>query len=92
MSRLGGECLRLRMVKLAARVMQGRPVTTAYIRRIFGVSKATAKRDLESLQTYLPVTTHRKKLPNNCYQRELRVSLNDIDQWRREVEATRFAA
>lgn len=37
------------MIALTARLKDGLPVTTAYIRREFGVSKATAKRDLNAL-------------------------------------------
>lgn len=42
------------MIALTARLKDGLPVTTAYIRREFGVSKATAKRDLQALESALP--------------------------------------
>ena len=50
-----GEGSRCRGIKLAARLFSGKPVTSAYIREVFGVSWATAKRDLTALQYYLPV-------------------------------------
>ncbi len=44
-----------RMVRLAWRVYHGGDVTTAWIRKRFGVSRATAKRDLALLAKVLPV-------------------------------------
>lgn len=44
-----------RMVRLAWRIYHGGEVTTAWIRKRFGVSKATAKRDLAMLAKVLPV-------------------------------------
>lgn len=51
---MNGENLKLRMVKLAAKALRGEPVTTKYVRDVFGVSRATAKRDLQTLRDYLP--------------------------------------
>lgn len=44
-----------RMLRLAAALSAGDKVTSAYIRDRFGVSKATAKRDLYLLESVLPV-------------------------------------
>lgn len=44
-----------RMLRLAAAVFSGLPMTTTSIRRIHGVSRATAKRDLKRLRENLPV-------------------------------------
>lgn len=51
---MNGENVKLRMVKLAAKVLRGEPMTTKYVRDVFGVSRATAKRDLRDLKDYLP--------------------------------------
>lgn len=45
-----------RLLRLALHLGAGKPVTTALIRERFGVSKATAKRDLDRLECLLPVT------------------------------------
>ncbi len=47
--------VRERMLKLAARLWTGGAVSGAYIRRRFGVSVATSKRDLVVLEQTLPV-------------------------------------
>jgi len=44
-----------RMVRLTVRIMCGQPVTSRYIAQTFGVSWATAKRDLQRLEAALPV-------------------------------------
>lgn len=44
-----------RMVALTARLFAGHRVTTRYVRRQYGVSKATAKRDVQTLRSVLPV-------------------------------------
>lgn len=54
--RLLGEDARCRLVKLTALLCRGGVVTNAYIRKTFGVSRATAARDLKVLETYLPVS------------------------------------
>lgn len=47
-----------RLVKLALCLGAGLPVDTAYIRARFGVSKATAKRDMMRLQSFLALDVH----------------------------------
>lgn len=44
-----------RLVRLAVRLGAGQRVTTAYIQGAFGVSLATAKRDMVRLEGMLPV-------------------------------------
>lgn len=46
----------VRLLQLAVRLGAGRPVTSAYIRDRYGVSSATAKRDLVRLECAIPVT------------------------------------
>lgn len=46
--------VRERMLKLAERLYTGGALSSAYIHRRFGVSKATAKRDLTVLEQILP--------------------------------------
>ena len=48
---------RQRMLKLAERLYSGGTVSSAWIQRHFGVSFATAKRDLVVLEATLPVRT-----------------------------------
>lgn len=45
----------MRLLRLALRLGAGQPVTSAYICETYGVSKATAKRDLVRLECLLPV-------------------------------------
>lgn len=44
-----------RMLDLAKRLYAGETITSSFIRRIYGVSWATAKRDLVRLERALPV-------------------------------------
>jgi hypothetical protein len=44
-----------RIVRCAWRLFHGGEVTSIYIRERFGVSKATAKRDMQLLELVLPV-------------------------------------
>jgi DeoR/GlpR family transcriptional regulator of sugar metabolism len=55
---------RVRMLKLAQRLFTGGAVSSAYIRRTFDVSHATAKRDLVVLEQTLPIAKDRRH-PHN---------------------------
>lgn len=50
-----GDDLGPRMAQLGARLTKGLAVTTEYIAKRYGVSKATAKRDLAMLEAALPL-------------------------------------
>lgn len=58
---MSGESRAERAVKCCQRLYAGEKVTSALIRSIYGVSWATAKRDLATLKECLPVTVKVRK-------------------------------
>lgn len=64
-----------RLIKLAARLHSGEPVTSRYVVQAFGVSWATAKRDVQALSEWLPVSVAVSRPNKGCAVRhELRIA------------------
>ena len=49
-----------RMLRIAKQLYEGRVLSAAWIKREFGVDKATAKRDMRIVSCYLPVELTRE--------------------------------
>lgn len=64
---------RHRLVKLVARLHRGEPVTARYIKDAYGVSWATAKRDVQALTEWLPVSVAKIELRGFAVRHELRL-------------------
>lgn len=66
---------RVRLLKLAERLFTGGAVSSAYIREHFGVSRATAQRDLIVLEASLPVCVNRDDTSNGAFLERKTLSL-----------------
>jgi predicted DNA-binding transcriptional regulator YafY len=53
--------VRTRMLRIARALIEGREVTSIWIRREFGVCRVQAGRDMQALRAYLPVVECRRR-------------------------------
>lgn len=61
----------------------GQTITTARIRKEFGVAKATAKRDMKVIRSLVPVTPHRSftgQLPQRALKPNRQITVDGIQK------------